>query len=105
MLRLVKFTEGQTYMFPSGEIATSQIISEKCPAVLHFPHVLEINGDVCQAIMSIKALRNIHNIDASLTDDEATAAIETIINTPPVIEPSPEERIAAAMEYQNLLSL
>lgn len=105
MLKLVKFTGDENYMTPGGKIATGEMIAHEYPAVTVFPHVLMVNGDVLQAIHNLSMLRNSHNIDASLTEDEAIAAIEVIINTPPIIEPSPEERIAAAMEYQNLLSL
>jgi len=106
MLRLIKFDGKSTYMFPNGELATPEKIREKFPAVDYFPHVLEINGNVCQAVMELQALRNIHGIDPSISDDEAIAQIEQKINTPPPPPPpSPDERIAAAMEFQNLLAL
>lgn len=106
MLKLVKFDGTKTYMFPSGEIATPTIIREKFPAVDLFTHVLEINGDVCQAVMNLNALRQLHNIDDALSESEAIAAIEVIINTPPPVpDPTPEERMAAAMEFQNMLAL
>ena len=106
MLKLEKFNGKKTYMFPNGEIATPERIKEDFPAVEVFTHVLEVNGNVCQAVQELGALRGIHNIDESLGEDEAIAAIEEIINTPaPEPEPSAEERIAAAMEYQNLLSM
>lgn len=93
-------------MFPNGDIATSERIKQDFPAVDVFPHVLEINGNVCQAVMELQALRGIHNIDENLTDDEAIEAIEVIMNTPPPEpEPSAEERIAAAMEFQNLMMM
>ncbi|NCB96581.1 MAG: hypothetical protein EOM35_09075 [Negativicutes bacterium] len=110
MLRLVKFDNQTTYMFPNGDIATPDIIIQQFPAITHFTHVLEVNGDVCQAVMNLKALRGIHNIDESITEDEAIAALEVIINTPPpepVVsdEPTAEERIAASLEYQNLMMM
>lgn len=106
MLRLVKFDNTTTYMFPNGAIATPEVIVKEYPAVMYFVHVLEVNGDVCQAVMNLKALRGIHNIDDSLTEDEAIAAIEVIMNTPPLDpEPTAEERIAASLEYQNLMMM
>ena len=106
MLRMVKFDGETTYMFPNGEVATPDRIRAQFPAVDTFTHVLEINGNVCQAVMELGALRGIHNIDESLTEDEAIAAIEEIINTPaPEPAPSAEERIAASLEFQNLVSL
>lgn len=106
MLKLEKFDGTKTYMFPNGDLATPEKIREQFPAVDHFPHVIEANGDVCQAIMSLSALRQIYQIDNILPESEAISALETIINTPPQEpEPSPEERMAAAMEFQNLMSL
>ena len=106
MLRIVKFDNSTTYMFPNGDIAPPEKIIEQFPAVIHFTHVLEINGDICQAVMNLNALRGIHNINESLTENEAIAAIEVIINTPPPApEPTAEERIAASLEYQNLMMM
>ncbi|NMB32687.1 MAG: hypothetical protein GX992_00380 [Clostridium sp.] len=106
MLRLEKYSEGKVYMFPNGEVATSERIKNDFPAVEHFVHVLEINGDVCQAVMNLNALRQMHNIPDELSEDEAIQAIEDIINAPqPEPEPTAEERIAAAMEFQNLMNL
>ncbi|NLH00503.1 MAG: hypothetical protein GX488_01145 [Clostridiales bacterium] len=106
MLRLVKFDGKTTYMYPSGEIAPPERIRKDFPAVDYFAHVLEINGNVCQAVMELEALRNRYNIDPSLTEEEAIAAIQAIINTPPPEpQPTPEERIAAALEFQNLLAM
>ena len=106
MLKLEKFTGEETYMFPNGAVATPDIIREQFPAVDYFAHALEVNGNVCQAVMELGALRNIHNIGLDLSDDEAILAIETIMNTPaPAPEPSAEERIAAALEFQNLMNI
>lgn len=106
MLKLEKFTGDKTYMFPNGAVATPDVIRQQFPAVDHFPHVLEVNGDVCQAVMSLSALRQMHNIDDVLSESEAIQAIQTIINTPPPEpEPTAEERIAASLEFQNLMML
>lgn len=106
MLKLEKFDGTKTYMFPNGAVATPEAIRAQFPAADVFPHVLEINGDVCQAVMSLAALRALHNVDAALTEGEAVATIEAIVNAPaPEPAPLPEERIAAALEFQNLLSI
>lgn len=102
------FNGTKTYMYPNGQIATPDVIRADFPAVDIFPHVIEVNGSVCQAIQELQALRNIHGIDETLSDDEALLAIEVKINTPaPLVEkePTAEERIASALEYQNLLSM
>ena len=44
-------------------------------------------------------------ITDDMTDEEVLAAIEEFEDTPPVIEPSAEERIAATLEYQMMMTL
>jgi len=45
-------------------------------------------------------------INVDLSDDEAIQQIETIRNAPsPEPEISPEERIAAALEFNNILNM
>lgn len=105
MIKLEKFTGNKTYMFPNGDIATPDIIRAQFPAVEVFAHVIEANGDVCQAVMNLSALMAMHNISEALTEAEAIQAIQDIINTLPVEVVSTDERIAAAMEFQNLLAL
>ena len=106
MIKLEKFIGTKTYMYPNGAIATPERIRTDFPAVEHFPHVIEVNGNVCGAVMELAALRQMHDIDESLNDEEAIQAIQDIRNTPPPApEPTAEERIAAALEYQNLLTL
>ena len=46
------------------------------------------------------------DISNCANDEERLQAISDVLNAPaPESEPSAEERIAAAMEYQNLLSM
>jgi len=107
MLKLEKFDGKKTYMFPDGSIATPERIRAQFPAVDIFPFVIEANGEVCQAVINLSALRGINNIDEALTEAEAIGAIEVIINTAPVADdvPAAEERIASAMEYQIIASM
>lgn len=111
MLKLKKFDATdleQVYMYPNGEIATAERILQDFPAAARFTHVLELNGEVCQAVINLSALRGIHNIDPELSDDEAIEVIEGILNAPPMevdMMPTPEERIAAALEFQNLMMM
>lgn len=44
-------------------------------------------------------------ITDGMTDDEVLAAIEAFEDNPPQAEPTAEERIAAAMEFQNAMSM
>lgn len=107
MLKLEKFDGTKTYMFPNGALAEPDAIRAKFPAVNHFTHVIEVNGDVCQAVMNLNALRQIHGIDSALSEADAITAIENIMNAVPAEDDTPttDERIAAALEFQNILAM
>lgn len=108
MKKVERYAGDKTYMFPNGAIATKEVVLKKFPAALTFTHFVETdeNGEVMWAFQNLSAMRTIYKIDSSLSEDEALAKIQEIINTPPPEpEPSAEERMAAAMEFQNLMSL
>ena len=107
MKKIEKYNGDKVYMFPNGAIATKERMLEDFPAVLTFAHIIETDemGEVCFAVENLSAMRSFYGIDPSLTESEAIAKIEEIINTEPEIEPSAEERIASALEYQNLMSM
>ena len=109
-MHILKIYDEKTRMYPSGKVATKDTVYADYPAVKVFTHVIETdeNDEVIYAINNLSALRTSYNIDKSLSEQEAVQAIQDIMNTPrePVEpEPTAEERIAAAMEYQNLLAM
>lgn len=106
--KIEKYTGDKTYMFPNGAIATKEAVLKQFPAALSFAHFVETdeNGEIMWAFQNLSAMRTMYEIDSSLSEEEALAKIEEIINTPPPEpEPSAEERMAAAMEFQNMMSL
>ena len=109
MKKVIKYTGDKTFMFPNGGLATPEIVAEQYPAVTAFTHIVETddNCEVLFAIQNLSAMRSIYKIDTSLTEDEAIAKIEEIVNTPEPesTEATAEERIAAALEYQVMASL
>lgn len=111
MIVIEKYTGTQTYMFPNGEMATPERIISTTPAVSHFTYIVETdeNHQVMFSLQNLSAMRGFYNIDPGLTEEDAIAAIQTLINAEPPVETdpesSPEERIAAALEYSNLLSM
>lgn len=109
MKKIEKYTGTKDYMFPNGFMADPDVIAEKYPAVNIFTHIVETDeaGQVCFAIQNLSAARGFYGVDSNLTEDEAIAEIERIINEPVVVEleATPEERIAAALEYQNLMNM
>lgn len=107
MKKVKKFDGSKTYMYPNGEIADKERILKDFPASLIFTHIIETDEaeEVCFAVQNLSAMRGVYNIASSLSEEEAIQAIEEIINTPIEEEPSAEERIASALEYQNLMSM
>ena len=108
MVKIEKYTGEKTYMYPNGAIATPEKLKADFPAVEAFVHIIETDeaGQVCFAVQNLAAIRSQMGIDSSLSEEAAIAAIEELRNAPaPEPEVSAEERIAAALEYQNLTNL
>jgi hypothetical protein len=108
MKKIIKYDGTKTFMYPNGAIATKERILQDFPAALTFTHIIETDEaeEVCFAVQNLSAMRGIYNIDKNLTEEEAIVAIQEVINAPePEPEPSAEERIASALEYQNLMSM
>lgn len=104
-----KYTGEKTYMFPSGGLGTKENVLKEFPAALTFTHIVttDENREVMFALQNLSAMRTNLNIDSSLSEDEAIAAIQEIINTPEPVntEPTVEERTAAALEFIAMSSL
>lgn len=109
MKKIIKYTGEKTFMFPNGALATKDAVLRQFPAALTFVHIVETdeNEEVMWALQNLSAMRTQMGIDSSLTEEEAIIAIQEIINTPQEesTDPTAEERIAAALEYQVMSSL
>ena len=109
MKKIELYTGDKIYMFPNGDIATKERMLEQFPAVLTFDHIIETDeaGEVAFAVQNLSAMCSLYQIDISLSVEEKIAKIEEIINTDPEEDTSvsAEERIAAALEAQVLMSL
>lgn len=108
MIKIEKYDGSKTYMYPNGELARPESVQSKFPAVTEFVHIIETDeaGQVMFAIQNLAALKSQLGIDTSVEEEEAIKQIEKIKNTPaPEPEPSAEERLAAALEFNNLLNL
>lgn len=103
-----KYTGDKTYMFPNGALADKASVLQQFSAALAFTHIVETDekGEVLFALQNLSAMRTHYGVDPELSEEEAIAKIQEIVNTPaPEPEPSAEERMAAAMELQALNSL
>jgi len=108
MIKIEKYEGIKTYMFPTGELATPERVKQDYPASEVFTHIVETDeqGQVMFALQNLAAIRSQMGIDSSLSEEEAMAKIEEIRNTPqPEPEPTVEERVAAALEFQNVLNM
>ena len=109
MKKIELYTGDKVYMFPNGDIATKEKMIEQFPAVLTFAHIIETDeaGEVAFAVQNLSAMCSLYQIDVSLSTEEKIAKIEKIINTEPEVDttPSADERIAAALEAQVMMSL
>jgi len=108
MIKIEKYDGSKTYMFPNGELATPERVKKDYPAVEAFTHIIETDeaGQVMFAIQNLAAIKSQMGIDVSVSDEEAIKQIEDIRNAPaPEPEVSAEERIAAALEFQNVLNM
>lgn len=106
---ILEFYNGRkTYMYPNGEVATPERIEQDFPAISIFKHVIETDasGQVCFAVENFSAMRTRYEIDSSLTDEEAIAAIQEIINTPQEAPAYDDQtRIADALEDLVVLNM
>ena len=109
MKKIELYTGDKIYMFPNGDIATKERMLQQFPAALTFDHIIETDeaGEVAFAVQNLSAMCSLYQIDTSLPVEEKIAKIEEIINTEPEEDTSAstEERIAAALEAQVMMSL
>lgn len=99
----------KTYFSPVGEEFTPEEVARRYAIVNSgLPVVIETDSSrvVFGGYGLLSQYKDMYNISDELTDEEAIIEIERIANLPP---PEPmataEERIAAALEFQNILSL
>ena len=119
MKKLIKYDGTKTYMYPSCKIATPEVVTQDFPAWQVFPHCIVTDDaeETIYSFMSLSSLRTQYNIDSSLSEADAIAAIQDAMNTsaPEPVESdevSNEEltatslaSIAASLDYQNMLTL
>ena len=109
MKKIELYTGDKIYMFPNGDIATKERMLQQFPAALTFDHIIETDesGEVAFAVQNLSAMCSLYQIDTSLSVEEKIGKIEEIVNAEPEEDTSSsaEERIAAALEAQVMMSL
>ena len=102
----------ETLITPIGEVLEPEQVFERYP-MARLEHMKFI---ICDAPISLGVFMEFEQtkqmykemgvpITDNMTDQEVLDAISYFEENPPVPEPSAEERIAAALEFQNLMSL
>ena len=115
MSRYAIWDKASPVITPSGEVFTAEQWMARYPvaALEHIKVVCsagELNGAFFGTLGSMREMYEAMGADFSgcETDEELLSAIERFEQNPPAAEegePSAQERIAAALEYQNLLSM
>jgi hypothetical protein len=110
MNKLEVYDGSKTYMAPSGAIYDPDRLRQDFPAALVFAHLIHTDegGEVCFGVYNYKAFCAQHGLDPTKPPEVNIPLLEEAMNAPPPepsSEPSPEERIAAALEYQNLANM
>lgn len=108
MVKLTKYTGDTTYVLGNGELGTKARMLALWPAALTVTHVAETDeaGECLLAFDPLSRLRSVLDIDRSLDEEAAIRAIEALRNrASESAPPDPAERLAAALEFQNVLSL
>lgn len=109
LVKLYDHSDQKTYAFPNGSLATPEIIYRDFPCAssgLKCVIITDASGETLFTLQTLSSLADAMGLDSTLDHDVLIKSIETQVNTPPSDPiPSPEERIAAALEYRNLLDM
>lgn len=102
----------ETLITPIGEILTAEDVMNRYPVA----RLDNMKFIICDAPITMGVFMEFEQtkqtykqlgvpITDDMTDQEVLDAISYFEENPPIPEPTAEERIAAAMEFQNLLSM
>ena len=111
------YNSNDTYVSPSNEIMDAVAVLSHFPAssITAFVVQTDAYSEIMYGFYNLSTLKSKYNIDSSLSNIEAVQAIEDAMNLEKqqqqeaeqaaALIPTPEERIAAALEFQNLNNL
>jgi len=101
------YNKDKTYISPNGQYLTPESMLATHPAINDLVHIVRTDstGKIMFEFDSLAHYRLSEDIPDSVSDDQAVQLVAEIrqaqLGTP--IPTSAEERIAAALEYQNLM--
>ena len=108
------YDPADTYISPAGVLYDAAGVLRDFPAAQDFAHIVhtDAGGETMYGFYVLSAMKSKYNIDQSLTGAEAVQAVEDAMNAEREQQEAeaqayvaPEERIAAALEFQTLTSL
>ena len=111
------YDANDTYMSPAGTLMNGAGVLEHFPAVAHFQHIVhtDAGGEMMYGFYSLSAMRSKYGINPELNNAQACQAVEDAMNAERQQQEeeaqaaaemvTPEERIAAALEWQALASM
>lgn len=115
-MKATLYNKTKTYMFPSGKLATPDVVAAEYSATQRFMFVIYTDQDE-EVIFQLETLSQAcerYSIDAALSVEEKLHYINEKLNEPKTadstisadeIQATSLASIAASMEYQNLLTL
>lgn len=110
------YDANDTYMSPAGTLMDEAGVLEHFPAVAHFQHIVHTDegGEMMYGFYSLSAMKSKYGIEGG-TPEQAVQAVENAMNVERQQQEeeaqaaaemvTPEERIAAALEWQALASM
>lgn len=110
---LKKYDSKDTYMSPSGMVMDADEVKKEFPASSMFTFVVQTDeyGQMMYGMYNLASMKSKYGVSSSLGDDEAVVTLQNAMNSEQeelaiaAENPTPEERIAAMLEYQALTSL
>lgn len=111
-INLEIYDPNKTYVFPNMQLATPEKIALDY-SVVNIPNAkivitTDASATMFYAVELMLSMAQRLGVDTTQyeTDEEILVAMEEVLNEPqPEAEPTAEERIASALEYQNMMSI
>ena len=110
------YNPNDTYMSPSGEIMDAENVLRHFPAAQTFTHIVHTDAgqEMMYGFYSLSAMKSKYGIEGG-TPEQAVQAVENAMNAEREAQEAealaqaemvtPEERIAAALEFQALAAM
>ena len=111
------YNPADIYTSPAGTLMDASKVSEDFPASQVFPYIVQTDasGEMMYGFYNLSAMKSKYNINQNLVGAEAVQAVEEAMNAEQEVQEveaqayantaTPEERIAASLEFQTLTNL